>query len=180
MKKFIMVIAMVAIIGAGTAFADHPDGLGIGVQWGGSGGWDGGFGPQLGATLSLKVPALPVYWAIDVSIHSDYFGLGVSGDVYFIDSALVPSIGLNWYLGFGVGVGLGFFNSNYAGNDVLWLGLSARLPVGLSLQLPLNAGPLNAFEIYLQLVPSIGVKVAPEFHFPYGGWGFDLGIRLWL
>ena len=181
MKKLFVVLALAAFLAAGTAFADHPDGFGVGVQGGGGGGWEGGgFGFYRGASLSLKIPNVPVFWAIDLEINKYFFGLGVSGDFYFVDAALVKDIGLNWYIGFGVGVGLGFYNGDWPGDDNLWLRVVARLPVGLSWQLPINAGPLDAFEVYLQVVPSLGVAIVPEFHFPAGGWPINIGLRLWF
>jgi hypothetical protein len=165
MKKIFFVVVLVAVLATGTAFADHPGGLGIGVQGGWSGGWGGGGWGA--ASLSLKVPSLPIFWAIRMDLWESGFGLGVSGDYYFIDSAL-PIPTLHWYLGFGVGVGLWGFS------DTFGLGASARLPIGLSWQ------PIKLVEIFLQVVPNLGVQIAPSFHFPYGGWGGDIGIRIWL
>jgi hypothetical protein len=148
-------------------FADHPSGLGIGVQAGGSSGWgSGGFGGA--AALSLKLPSMPIFWAVRLDLGDGYFGLGLSGDKYFIDDKLLPKAGLNWYLGFGLGLGLWGFS------DTLGLGVSARLPIGLSWQ------PIPLLEIFLQVVPTLGVQVLPDFHFPYGGIGGDIGIRLWF
>jgi len=165
-KKLVLVFALAAILATGTLFADHPGGFGIGVQGGYSGAWGGGgFG---NGALSLKLPSLPIFWAIRMDITNGYFGLGVSGDYYLIDDKLVPEIGLNWYLGVGGALGLSF------GGDWMGLGLAARLPIGLSWQ------PLPLLEIFLQVVPSLGVSILPGFHFPYGGWGGDIGIRLWF
>jgi len=164
MKKVLLVIALAAIIATGTAFADHPSGFGIGVQGGYSGAWGGaGFG---GGALSLKLPGIPIFWAIRADIMDGSFGLGISGDYYFIDARIAGP--LHWYLGAGFGLGFSISDSFFG------LGLSARLPIGLSIQ------PIPLLEIFLQAVPSLGVSVVPEFHFPYGGWGGDLGIRLWF
>ena len=167
MKKVLLVIALAAIIATGTAFADHPSGFGIGVQGGGGGNWGAsGFHPN--AALSLKLPSLPIFWAVRLDITNNYFGFGLSGDIYFIDSKLVPSIGLNWYLGGGASLGLSL------GDGWLGLGVAARLPVGLSWQ------PLPFLEIFLQIVPSLGVEILPNFHFPSGGFGGDIGLRVWF
>jgi len=168
MKRLILVLVLFAIIAAGSVFADHPQGFGIGIQGGTSGAWEGEGGLHNGAALSLKLPSIPIFWAARLDIYDDYFFLDVSGDKYLIDSILVKDIGLNWYLGLGLGVGIGI------GGDDLGLGVSARLPVGLSWQ------PIPLLEIFLQLVPNLGVQVMPDFHFPYGGWGGDLGIRFWF
>jgi hypothetical protein len=165
MKKLVLVLAL-AILMAGAVFADHPDGFGIGVQGGYGGSWGGG--GQGGGALSLKLPGMPTFWAIRADIGEGHFGIGVSGDYYFIDDVLVSDIGLHWYLGFGIGVGLWGFDDN------LGLGVSARLPIGISWQ------PIPLLEIFLQIVPNLGAQFLPEFHFPYGGWGGDIGIRLWF
>jgi hypothetical protein len=166
MKKFALIIVLAAIIVTGTAFADHPGGFGIGVQGGTSSSWAGG-GYYNGAALSLKLPSMPIFWAARLDIWDNYFSLNVSGDHYLIDNKLLPEIGLNWYLGIGLGAGIGL-------GDPLGLGVSARLPIGLSWQ------PVPLLEIFLQVVPHLGVSILPEFHFPYGGWGGDIGIRLWF
>jgi hypothetical protein len=164
MKKIFFVI-LVAFLATGAVFADHPGGFGIGVQGGGSSSWSGG-GFGSGAALSLKLPSIPIFWAVNMSFGNGYFGLGLSGDYYFIDSQLVKT--LHWYLGGGLGLGLWGFG------DALGLGVSARLPIGLSWQ------PIPLLEIFLQVVPSLGVSILPDFHFPYGGFGGDIGIRLWF
>jgi hypothetical protein len=167
MKKGLLVLVFAAIIATGTAFADHPKGFGIGVQGGGGSTWGaGGFHPH--AALSLKLPSVPIFWAINLSFGEGFFNLGVSGDHYFIDSKLVPQIGLNWYLGGGGSLGLSF------GNNWMGLGVAARLPIGLSWQ------PLPFLEFYLQVVPSLGVSILPSFYFPSGGFGGDIGVRVWF
>ncbi|MCL2721880.1 MAG: hypothetical protein FWD47_11150 [Treponema sp.] len=167
MKKLLFVLILAAIITTGTAFADHPNGLGIGVQTGTFGTWSGYGGYTPNVALSLKVPSLPVFWAIRLDIYDGYFGLNVAGDYYLIDNVLVRDIGLHWYLGVGVGVNLGI-------SDPLIFGAAVRLPIGLSWQ------PIPLLELFLQLVPNLGLQVLPSVHFPYGGWGGDFGIRLWL
>jgi hypothetical protein len=165
-KKLAVVFILAAVLATGTLFADHPKGWGVGVQGGFNSDWGGGF--IGGAAVSLKVPSLPIYWAARLDITENYFGLGVSGDYYFIDSILVPSIKLHWYLGGGVGLGISF------GEKSMGLGIAARLPIGLSWQ------PFPFLEVFLQAVPSLGVSILPEFHFPYGGFGGDIGIRVWF
>ena len=108
---------------------------------------------------------MPIFWAIDLELQDGYLGLALAGDYYLIDSQLIPT--LHWYLGVGGFVGLGFSDNS------MDLRLGARLPIGLSWQ------PIPLLEIFLQVVPSLGVSVIP-FYFPYGGWGGNLGIRLWF
>jgi hypothetical protein len=155
-------------------FAEHPNGLGIGVVGQYNSSWDG-FAGNAGGALSLKVPGLPIFWGINFDFRSHYFGVGVTGDYYIIDQTLLSNIGLGWYLGLGGYAGIGIWD-NY--NMIRFGG---RLPIGLSFR------PINLLEIFLDVAPSLGVGLytggwtgADDFHFPEGGLGVDIGIRLWL
>ena len=179
MKKLLIVIALVAILATGTAFADHPDGFGIGLV--GSYGWGGG-----GGGLSLKIPSIPIYWGVFFWGYEDNFSLGVTGDYYLLDDQIVSI--LHWYLGLG-----GFFNFNnhtrhWANKDYSYSSfyLGARIPIGLSLQ------PIPLLEVFLDVAPSFGVHIrssqkADDGHeFQKGGAGFawgwpiEVGLRLWF
>ena len=155
-KKIICVTVLALTLGVGAVFADHPDGFGIGVQ----GGWSGG----AGGGLTLKFPVLPIFWSIDGGPAS----LSVAGDYYFIDKDFIDRLG--FYIGAGAYAGLGVWGWNDGFN--LWAGV--RVPIGLSWR------PIDLLEIYLQAVPSIGLHIIP-FH---GLWphfiGGNLGIRLWF
>ena len=157
MKKLLFVFVLAAIIAAGTAFADHPDGWGVGVQ----GGWSGG----IGGALTLKFPSVPVFWAVDLGGFGGTLWVQLAGDYYFIDSQLIPT--LHWYVGGGVYV-------NLALGDNLGLAVGARIPIGLSWQ------PIPLLEIYLQAVPSIGLSIFPEMGLYPNFFGANLGIRLWF
>ena len=165
MKKLLLVLVLFAVITAGTAFADYPDGLGIGVVYGGAGYWNGGFFGY--PALSLKLPNADIFWAIRLGIGHEHFDLTISGDKYFIHNPLVSEIGLHWYIGLGLGLGVHL-------SDPIGLGVTGRLPIGLSWQ------PIPLLEVFLQLIPTLGLQLLPNFHFPYGGWGGDIGLRLWL
>jgi hypothetical protein len=165
MKKILFVFVLVAIIATGTAFADYPSGFGIGVQGGFGGTWGGG--TMGGAALSLKIPSVPIFWAVQAGFGSEQFWLNVTGDYYLIHNPLVSSIGLHWYFGLGLGVGLGI-------GDPFRLGAEFRVPVGLSWQ------PLDFLELYLQAVPSIGLRFLGGPVGLWGGWGGNFGLRFWL
>jgi opacity protein-like surface antigen len=173
MKKILIVIALAAILATGTAFADHPQGFGIGVVGGYFGGWESGRDYTGGAALSLKLSGLPIYWAVRLNfagsfagMFNNYFGLNVSGDYYFMDRALIGNF-LHWYLGLGAYVSMLF-------TDPMYIGVGARVPIGLSIQL------FNFLEIFAELPLTLGVTVSPGFHFPDGGWGASVGVRLWF
>jgi hypothetical protein len=146
--------------------------LGIGII--GGGGPVGGIG---NVGLSLKVPALPIFWGVYLSMRGgDYFGLGVTGDYYFYDSPLVRNINLYWFLGLGGYVNLLFLkgnDDNSNDDDKLWFSAGARVPVGLSWR------PVRFLEIFADIVPSLGAQIAPSTGFDFDI-NFELGLRLWL
>jgi hypothetical protein len=162
MKKLAIIGILGLVLGIGGLFADHPDGLGIGIEFNGG---TGGFGPA----LSLKIPSLPIFWSVGLSFGGDYFGLGLTGDYYFIDKALVPDINLGWYVGVGGFAYLGF------NDDDMWFGLGARVPIGLSWQF------LEKFELFVEIAPQLGLEILPDPKFPYGNFFTGaLGARIWL
>jgi hypothetical protein len=163
-KVVFIIVVLFLVIGAG-AFADHPDGLGIGIDF--AYGYNGGMGPA----LSLKLPSIPVFWTISMGISSEWFLLTAAGDYYFIDKPLAPDIGLGWYLG----LGLYFDLMTWKGGDKLGLGLGARLPIGLSWQPP----KVDILELFLDVAPGLGIALAP-FYFPKWNVNTDFGIRLWF
>jgi len=191
MKKLVIVVALIAILATGSVFADHPSGLGIGVV--GGMGWGGFGGGAYG--LSLKLPSIPIFWAINLGAGSNYFRIGLTGDSYFIDQVLVSDIGLHWFLGLG-----GFFNFyNYSEEyrsgsysskySYTHMNLGARLPIGLSWQ------PIDLIEIFIDLAPSLGLGIDGGYKYKNsigdevkkdGSMGFffgiplEIGLRLWF
>jgi hypothetical protein len=148
---------------AGTfAYADHPEGFGIGVQAGASGA--AGIG-NYGGALSLKIPSIPIFWAIGAELFPGYMSVAVSGDKYLIDNEIASMLG--WYFGLGVGAHIGLGNT---------LGVAAafRVPIGLSFQ------PLDMLELYLQAVPQIGLAILPGIGLWGNFWCGNLGIRVWI
>jgi len=182
MKKKLFVFVLAVVIAGGTAFADHPKGTGIGVV---------GFYPG-GAGLSLKLPSVPIYWAVSLGFYSgydSYLSLNVSGDYYMIDNKLVGP--LHWFLGVGGFLGFNTFTNNYHNVDYSWtdLAFGARVPIGLSVQ------PIPLLEIFLDIAPSLGLGINGEQAYTYngnkyvnkkGGVGLyfalpiELGLRLWF
>jgi hypothetical protein len=187
MKKFVMMFALVAIIATGTAFADHPGGLGIGVVV---------FYPG-GGGLSLKIPSIPIYWSINAGAGADgntsHFSINLTGDYYLIDKALVSDIGLHWFLGLG---GFGsFYNYTYNVKDHDISGSYTRIAAGARIPLGLSWQPISLLEIFLDIAPSLGVNIDSGSTYKYGGkeyemnkggvgfgfyWPIELGIRLWF
>ena len=188
MKKLILCFAMLSVL-AIAAFADHPGVWGVGFM--GRGGWGYGSGALGGGALSLKAPQLPIYWGINADIGKNYFGFGITGDKYFIDSFLLnlDIATLGWYLGVGGFLGFGTYDNNSAS----WTNISfgARLPIGLSLQIPVST---ISVEIFGALVPNLGFgfwfwdskhddywKDENRDHIGVvGGIGGELGLRVWF
>jgi len=162
MKKILIVFALFAFLATGTLFAEYPGGFGIGVQ-GGYGGVGGGAG------LTLKFPSLPIFFNIDaVSASDSGFHLAAAGDYYFIHNDLLKETDLDYYVGFGIGASLWGFD------DKLGIAAAARLPIGLSWQ------PITLLELYLQVVPQIGLQILPDFKLWTNFWGANIGLRLWF
>jgi hypothetical protein len=157
-KKLLLVL----LVGFGVstaAFADH-NGLGIGIV----GGW-GWPGHSYGG-LSLKVPKLPVFWGIYPTFAGLHFGIGATGDYYFVDKAIVGP--LHWFLGVG-----GFLNAWFG--DSANLGLGLRVPIGLSWHI------IKPIELFLDFAPGIGVSFnAGGVWGPYWAGALELGLRFWM
>jgi len=188
-RKVLVAVVLAAVLATGTAFADYPDGWGIGIM----GTYGLGFGDSenflgSGAALSLKIPGVPVFWGINMGIGSDFFGIGIQGDYYFIHNNIAGP--LHWY--FGVG---GFFNMQFWSYrssliEYSWtnFGGGVRIPVGLSFQ------PLELLEVFFNIAPSFGVRVVGAYEYTIlgttyrrdgdvgFGWGvpIEIGVRLWL
>jgi hypothetical protein len=167
MKKILLVFVLFLIL-TGIVFADHPDDkLGLGVIGGWHGSWiafNGGWGYT---SFSLKIPDVPVFWALNLGFNANYFWLGVSGDVYLYERPIVSEINLHWMVGVGAWVNLGLGNAaNFE--------LGARVPVGISWHI------LDFLELFTDIAPSLGLRVVPDFYFPSGGWPLEIGIRFWL
>ena len=155
MKKLALVLVLVSIIGAGTAFAQ----FGIGVH-GGYGGLGGGAGVNIAFS--------------NIFIYVDAIGIGgnsmnLSGAVDFIQF-LGGNIGsgLSWYWRIGIAAGIWGFD------DTLGFAVAARAPIGLSWK------PIPLIEIFLQAQPQIGLQILPDIDLWANFWGGNVGIRFWL
>jgi hypothetical protein len=168
MKKFFLAFFLFIIL-TGFVFADHPDDkLGLGLMGGWHGNWAtlGGWGHGYTA-FSLKIPNVPVFWAVNLGFGSNYLYIGVSGDKYLYERDIVSAINLHWIVGLGGWINIGF-------SDVKDFEFGARLPIGVSWHL------LGFLELFIDTAPSLGLKVYPEVKFPAGGWPLEIGIRFWL
>jgi hypothetical protein len=115
---------------------------------------------------------MPPFWGINLRINKEYFGLGVSGDYYLVDKALVPDINLGWFLGVGGYVNTAFYDNSNA--DRLWLDVGGRVPIGLSWQ------PAKFLEVFITVIPDIGLGIVPELGNLDWNINGEIGVRLWL
>jgi hypothetical protein len=180
MKK--MLLVLVAGLSISTAaFADH-EGLGLGfVAGGGAGSGHGSFGfGNIG--LSLKVPALPVFWSIFPLFYGNGAGFGVNGDFYFIDKDLVTeqltnedgtyNFNLDWYLGAGFFANLYTWNNRH-GNERASFAAGVRVPIGLSWHI------ITPLEMFFEIAPSFGFHAGRNVDPFFWGFGAGLGLRYW-
>jgi len=201
MKKKLVFALVLAVLVAGGAFADHPDGFGVGVV--GSYGFGGpGFGgidvpaytvgriktvAGLGYGLSLKIPGVPVFWTVKLGFTNYSFKAGIGGDFYFIDDTLLPDLGIGWH--FGVGGFFDFISYDdkflFIADKFTYLDFGVRIPVGVSYMV------MPEVEVFLDLVPSLGLgianvekswgvvynKTAMEFFWDVP---IELGVRYWF
>jgi len=155
MKKIVFVVLVGLLIGT-AAFADHPDGIGIG---GICGNGYGSLGYDLYPGLSLKVGPLPLFWGFygHVSPAIGGFAMGVSGDYYLFDKwNLVDKITtdedgeyhlkIDWYLGVGFFGNMHFWGDNYSTFDA-----GVRVPFGVSWH------AMETLEVTLGTAPGFGV-----------------------
>ena len=160
MKKLLIVLALAAILTTGTAFADHPDGWGIGI-----------FGvidetSRSDVVLSVHIPRVPVFWAVKAGGFDGNPSLIFTGDFYLLDRVLVNGW-LHGYFGLGGYSCIGF-------GDTFGLSAGGRFPVGLSFQ------PVSLLEFFVEVSPSIGFGILPDPVSLHWGIGGDLGIRFWF
>jgi len=192
MKKIVLIVALIAIIGVGTTFAgEYPNGFGIGIfgqyGFGDIGGTGGG--------LAIKLPGVPVFWGLNVGLDSgtdwSYLGFGLIGDFHFIENSLGGN--LNWWLGIGGLFRMDLYSQTfrYASNsdtaDYNYINIAARIPVGVNIT-------FSTFDLYFQAVATLGARLYSGYDFTLWGiqfkedstvgfgWGvpLELGIRFWL
>jgi hypothetical protein len=199
MKKLILCGVLTFALSVSGLFAEHPEGLGIGIL--------GRFGYGVGSSfygggLSLKLPSIPIFWGVNIGVGNHFFGFGVTGDKYIIDQTLSDMGGymdFGWYLGLG-----GYFDFatwTWKGGDGYWyggkrhdysytnVGFGVRVPIGINLQIPISAIKLEPF---LEVAPSLGLGLRFHDDSPYWDghdktpiyldWGIPaaLGVRLWI
>jgi len=165
MKKLVLVFMLTILVSAG-AFAQRPDGWGLGLVGRSNFAWDG-FGQSFWWGLSLKAPQAPIYWGINLSMRSGFFGASVVGDYYLLDQVIASEVNFGWFMGLGGNVGINVYGSDTS------VFVGGRIPIGVYIM------PVEFFEVFLNIAPTLGLHINP-FEFPTGFLGFDFGLRFWF
>ena len=113
------------------------------------------------AMLSLKFDTFPAVFAMGASIGSEIFQVGIIADWWLIHANLASFLSL--YIGPGLYAQI---SSSF--------GVGARIPVGL------QAFILDSFEIFLEIAPAIGIRIADPIKIPAFGLQGAFGFRFWF
>ncbi|ULQ60775.1 hypothetical protein K7I13_05770 [Brucepastera parasyntrophica] len=155
-KKIIAVVAILLCVGTVNVFA-----FGIGVQAGGT------FGTGVGGGAALTFSfGHPWYFAVDFGFGDNSFGVGVTGDYWFYNPTITGP--LSFYIGGGI------FGSVWLGDNVAFT-VGGRIPIGLDLKLA-----KNVIELYLQVAPGFGARIASNSGGFYWTIPVNLGVRFWF
>ena len=180
MKKFVCIIFIGLFIGA-AAFAEHPDGLALGLT--SNFGW-GQFCEDYRAWyfnpgINLKVPHVPVYWSAFGNLKSHSIGFGLTGDYYIFDKTIVDEdrtnekgtyrLKMGWYLGAGI-----FANVDIWYGDVKIFNMGLRVPGGVSWFIT------EKLELFAGVAPSLGAWVFEGHTGPHWLINQEIGIRRWF
>ena len=169
-KKILVVAALLTVVSVSGAF-----GWGIGIQ----GGWNKGIPGNIALTLKFD----PWAFAGNFYIAPHRTAFGLTADYWFLNDNIAGP--LNWFIGAGLGGTISIWENGYSykhphkneyyTNNVSF-GMSARLPIGLNMMLPV--GPVE-LEPYLQVVPALWLNFVPYFA-PDFDIDLNLGLRVHL
>jgi len=180
MKKLVCVI-FIGLFAGIMAFAEHPDGLGLGLT--SNFGW-GQFSEDyrswyFNPGISLKIPKVPVYWGFYGNLKPNSVGFGFSGDYYIIDKTIVDEdktnengtyrLKMGWYLGAGIFANMDIW---YGSWKVFNLGI--RVPGGVSWYFT------EKFELFAGVAPSFGAWMFEGHKGPHWLINEEIGVRYWF
>jgi|TergutMp193P3_1026864.scaffolds.fasta_scaffold146989_2 hypothetical protein len=196
-----LLLALLVGLASTTAFADHAqDSLGLGGVFGWGWGWGAGWVPHTDfypASLSLKIPKLPIFWGLNVRLSSDYdFGMGITGDYYFVEPNLVSTtktnddgsyqLKIDWY------VGAGFYVNMYKDDQSYrrWDGRHEKIVFGCDggLRVPFGVswhamGDIKKLEVSMGSVGGVGLGGNNYDDKPYFHLFFipvEIAVRWWF
>ena len=199
MKRLLLALLIGMAVSA-TTFADHAqDSLGLGGIFGAGVGWNGrishpDFYP---ASLSLKIPKVPLFWGLKVWLFNGYdFGLGITGDYYFAEPNLVSTtksnddgsyqLKIDWYVGAGFYVNMYRDDQSYRSWDghhrkiVFGCDGGLRVPFGVSWH---AMGDIKKLEVSMGSVGGVGLGGNNYDDKPYFHLFFipvEIAVRWWF
>ena len=113
------------------------------------------------AMLSLKFDSFPAGIAMGASIGSEIFQVGITADWWLFQIDLLSFLYLYIAPGLYAQISRSF-------------GIGARIPVGLQIYI------LDPFELFLELAPTIGIRIADPVKIPAFGLQGAFGFRFWF
>ena len=113
------------------------------------------------AMLSVKFDTFPAVFGIGASIGSSSIQIGVTADWWLFHQHLFSIV--NLYIGPGMYAAIG-------GNT----SLGVRVPIGL------RAFILDPLELFIEIAPSIGLRLSDPITFPAWGVQGAFGFRFWF
>jgi len=155
MRRKVVIIALVLLVAIAVPMSFAT---GVGAAFGLPLG-DGLPGSSL--MLSLKVPQIPFLMGLGFALGEDTFQFGLTGDWWVANGNLFSFI--NYYLGPG-------FYLGYSGN----LLVGGRFPIGL------NVYPIKNLELFLEIAPTVSVRLSEPIIFPVFGAQSAFGLRFWF
>lgn len=153
-------LIFLSLVGSAGLYA-HAVGLQLDVAPDTSG---AGYGPA----LTFKINGLDPVFAVNLAIRGNDFSLGITGDEWLYHETITPDLPLLW--GYGIG---GYVHMGFSGDSSVSMGV--RFP--LFLDAYFREGTLEPF---IQIAPSVGIVVAPEFRLPDWSIPFSIGLRYWF
>jgi len=185
MKRMVGAL-LIGLLVSVAAFADHADdslalggifGMGVGMN---------GLAPHFDfypASLSLKVPKVPIFWGIYLRPLNN-FGLGVTGDWYFWEPMFISEtrtnedgsyyVKIDWY------VGAGFYTDVYTGKDYLGGDGGLRIPFGVSWH---SMQQIKQLEVTAGSVVGLGIGGERHLKKPFFHWFIipvEIAVRWWF
>lgn len=150
MKKTFLIVCVLLLVGVIPVFS-----FGIG------GAFNYGFQMPHQAMLSVKFDTFPAVFGIGASIGYTSFQIGVTADWWLFHQHLFSIVDL--YIGPGLYAAIGGTT-----------GLGIRVPIGL------RAFILDPLELFIEIAPSIGLRLSNPITFPTWGVQGAFGFRFWF
>jgi hypothetical protein len=172
MKKLYFLLVFGLAVSFSVCAARYPNGFGIGAV--GSSNFDNV--TRGGGALSLKVPKVPVYWAIAVagSTDSDYISVALSGDVNMFTGTFIKQVNFGYFVQLG-----GYGRVAFMNDDTGFSG-GVRLPIGLK-----AVFFKNFLEVFIDIAPTLGLGTDNyahfgSFYFPDWRIPLEAGLRVYF